>query len=53
MSDAQLDAILAKQMPDEEKRARATWIITTDTLEHARSQVQVVIDSIKQDIAHA
>lgn len=53
MSDAQLDAILAKQMPDEEKRARATWIITTDTLEHARAQVQVVIDSIKQDIAHA
>ena len=53
MSEAQFDAILAKQMPDAEKRARATWVITTDTLEHARAQVQAVVDTIRQDITHA
>ncbi|WP_324752885.1 dephospho-CoA kinase [Roseovarius sp. Pro17] len=53
MSEAQLDAIIAKQMPDAEKRARATWIITTDTLEHARTQVQAVVDAIRKDATHA
>jgi dephospho-CoA kinase len=53
MSDAQMDVILAKQMPDAEKRARATWVITTDTLEHARAQVQVIARTIRQDIPHA
>ncbi len=53
MSEAQLDAIIAKQMPDAEKRARATWIITTDTLEHARTQVQAVVDAIRKDAPHA
>ncbi|SEK74607.1 dephospho-CoA kinase [Roseovarius nanhaiticus] len=53
MTEAQLDKILAKQMPDAEKRARATWVIETDTLEHARAQVQAVIAAIRQEIAHA
>lgn len=53
MSEAQLQAILAKQMPDAEKRARATWVITTDTLEHAREQVQIVVDTIKKEALHA
>ncbi|WP_138935816.1 dephospho-CoA kinase [Roseovarius arcticus] len=53
MSEAQFNAILAKQMPDAEKRARATWVITTDTLEHARAQVQAVVDAIRQDMPHA
>lgn len=53
MSEAQFQAILAKQMPDAEKRARATWVITTDTLEHARKQVQIVVDTIKKEASHA
>lgn len=53
MSEAQFNAILAKQMPDAEKRARATWVINTDTLEHARAQVQAVVDAIRQDMPHA
>lgn len=53
MSEAQFQAILAKQMPDAEKRARATWVISTDTLEHARDQVQIVVDTIKKEAAHA
>ena len=45
MSEAQLDAILAKQIPDEEKRARADHLIETDHgLETARQQVQRLID---------
>lgn len=53
MSEAQFQTILAKQMPDAEKRARATWVITADTLEHARKQVQVVVDTIKKEASHA
>ena len=45
MSEAQLDAILAKQISDEEKRARADHLIETDHgLETARQQVQRLID---------
>ncbi len=53
MTEAQFDALLAKQMPDAEKRARATWIIETDTLEHARAQVQATIAAIRQEISDA
>ncbi|HEY9040274.1 MAG TPA: dephospho-CoA kinase [Roseovarius sp.] len=53
MSEAQFEAILAKQMPDAEKRARATWVITTDTLEHARAQVQAIVDDIRKGLHHA
>jgi dephospho-CoA kinase len=48
MSDHQFEAILAKQMPDAEKQARADYVIETDTLEHAREQVQAVIDDIER-----
>ena len=45
MSEAQLDAILAKQIPDEVKRARADHLIETDHgLELASQQVQRLID---------
>jgi dephospho-CoA kinase len=53
MTEAEFEAILAKQLPDAEKRARATWTITTDTLEHARAQVKAVIVAIKQEIGDA
>lgn len=48
MDAAHLDAIIAKQMPDAEKQARATWVIVTDTLEHARAQVQSVVATIRE-----
>lgn len=47
MTEAQFQAILAKQMPDAEKRERSDYVIVTDTLDHARAQVQTVIDDIK------
>ena len=53
MSEAQFDAIVKKQMPDSEKRERADYVIITDTLEHAREQVQTVIEDIRGRLDHA
>lgn len=53
MTKEQFDAIVAKQMPDAEKRKRADYVIETDTLEHAREQVQDVIEDIKSRLANA
>ncbi len=53
MSEAQFNLILAKQMPDAEKRARATWVIITDTLDHARAQVQSVVQEIRAAMSDA
>jgi dephospho-CoA kinase len=53
MSDAEFETILARQMPDSEKRARADYVIETDTLDHARAQVRAVMADIRRRIAHA
>uniref|UniRef100_UPI003B520AC5 dephospho-CoA kinase n=1 Tax=Roseovarius indicus TaxID=540747 RepID=UPI003B520AC5 len=53
MTEAQFEAILAKQMPDEEKRRRCDFIIVTDTVEHAREQVQDVVKQIRSRLANA
>ena len=53
MSEAQFKQILAKQMPIEEKRAKADYEIETDTLDHARAQVLAVIEDIKRKIRDA
>ncbi len=48
MSPERLDAILAQQTPDAEKRARADYVIDTGQgLEHARAQVQAVIAALR------
>jgi dephospho-CoA kinase len=44
MDEAKLDAILARQMADVEKRARAHFVIDTGQgLDHARDQVREVL----------
>lgn len=43
MSEADLAMILARQMPDAEKRKHADFIIETNTLDHARAQVQAIV----------
>jgi dephospho-CoA kinase len=49
-----LDAVLAKQMPDAEKRARADFVIDTSKgLEPAREQVRQVIATLKSADRHA
>lgn len=53
MSAAEFDTILAKQIPDAEKRARSDYVIVTDTLEHAREQVQAVVRDIRGKLADA
>lgn len=48
MSEAKLDAILAKQMHDEEKRARAHFVVDTSRgLEAAREQVEEIIAAMR------
>ena len=53
MTEAQFDAIREKQLPDETKRQRADYVIETDTLEHAREQVQAVLTEIRKKISDA
>ena len=48
MTVDKLDAILKKQVPDAEKRARADFIVdTSQGLAHADAQVTAIIDALK------
>lgn len=47
MTLAQFETILARQMPDSEKRTRATWVIETLGLEPTRAAVRHLIDVIR------
>ncbi len=53
MSKEQFLTIRNKQMPNEEKCARADYVIATDTLEHAQAQVHSVIKDIRGRLNHA
>jgi dephospho-CoA kinase len=48
MTEAKFAAILAKQVPDAEKRARADFIVWTDRgLEAARDQVRAILETLE------
>jgi dephospho-CoA kinase len=50
MSEAKLDGILARQMADEEKRARAHFIVdTSQGFDQARDQVRAIVAELKRD----
>jgi len=51
MTEAMLAAILARQMPDRDKRARATHIIETPGLDAARAGVTALVAYIRTDHA--
>lgn len=53
MTEDQFNAILAKQMPDADKRARADYVVITDTPENAARQVRAILADIRKRIDHA
>ena len=53
MTRSQLHAIREKQMPNEEKCARSDFVITTETLEYARRQVQNILEHIRRQTSNA
>ncbi|QAX31479.1 dephospho-CoA kinase [Leisingera sp. NJS204] len=53
MTVEQFEHILQKQMPIEEKRARADYVIETDTLEHAQAQVAAILADIRSKQVNA
>lgn len=53
MTDEQFQTILANQIPDAEKRARADVVIETITLEDARKSVRQVLRDVKKKMGHA
>lgn len=53
MSAETLDQILSRQMPNSEKCARSTYVIETDTFEHARAQVEAIVAGIERQISDA
>jgi dephospho-CoA kinase len=49
MTPERLDAILAQQLADAEKRARAHYVVDTGQgLDHARTQVQAIIAELRE-----
>lgn len=53
MTKADFEMILARQMPDIEKRGKATWIIETLTLDAARQSVREILKDIQSGQPHA
>jgi dephospho-CoA kinase len=53
MTEAEVDAMIAKQMSDADKRARADYVIMTDTLDHAREQVRSVLADVRRKMENA
>lgn len=49
MTVEKFEAILARQMPDEEKRKRADFVIdTSQGFDHARAQVKAILDELRE-----
>jgi len=53
MTRDQFLQIKEKQMSDAEKRVRADYVIITDTRDHARQQVQQIVNQIRTKIENA
>lgn len=46
MTEAQLDLILSRQMPDAKKRSKADFVIETQNMDSAQQQVQNIVDEL-------
>lgn len=53
LTEDQFQTILARQMPDTEKRARATHIVETLSLDSTRAYVHALIRHIREGQSHA
>jgi dephospho-CoA kinase len=53
MTAEQFASIRAKQLPADEKRDRADYVIVTDTIENARAQVQEILNTIRKGLSDA
>lgn len=53
MTEAQFEQIRAKQMPNDEKVARVDYVVITDTLDHARQQVEKIVTTIRGQLDNA
>ena len=53
MTKGQLETILARQMPDTEKRARATHIVETLSIDSTRAYVRALIAHIRETRSNA
>jgi dephospho-CoA kinase len=53
MTEADLRLILSRQMPDAEKRRRATWVIDTTDMDRARAAVNDILKDIRKGLRHA
>ena len=52
MTAENFEALLARQMPDVDKRARAHYVVVTDQgLDHARQQVRMILSDIAKKIS--
>jgi dephospho-CoA kinase len=52
MSEAKLDALLARQLSDAQKRAQAHYLVMTDQgLDHAREQVKMILADIRNKLS--
>ena len=52
MTEDKLNQILSRQVPDEEKRAKAHYVVVTDKgLDHAFEQVQMIVKDLREKIA--
>lgn len=49
MTEQMFERLLAAQMPDADKRARADYIIMTHELDSARAQVQDILEDLKPE----
>jgi len=53
MTLEQFEKIRHKQMPIEQKTSRSDYVIITDTVDHARQQVDKILADIREKIANA
>ena len=53
MTLEQFEQIKAKQMPNDDKVALSDYVVITDTMDHARAQVQAIVNTIKAGLSNA